>query len=103
MIPLLDQMPDLTPWEMTLWSAFSTLSNRRQSGFGISPIAYQDIIIFLDESRIVDLEIREDYGHFISFLDNAFLKRKNEEHEKKRTQPKPPAAGRQPALPPPRR
>jgi len=101
--PFFSEMPELTYWEMTLWQAFSKLSNRRQSGFGLSPISYQDIILFLDQNRISDPEIREDYEHFISFLDNEFLKRKNEEHEKKRSQPKLPAAGRQPALPPPRR
>jgi len=102
--PFFSEMPELTPWEQTLWLAFTKLANRRQSGMGLSPIAYQDIILFLEENWVFDQEIREDYEHFISFLDNEFLKRKNDELEKKRSKPKPvaPPPMRRPGLPPPR-
>jgi len=86
-IPLMRAMPDLTFWEVTMWNAFSMLSNRRQSGMGISPIAYQDIITFLNEEQIFDYEVRDTYKHFIIFLDNHFIEIKSDEGKRKRSQP----------------
>lgn len=77
-------MPELDFWESRYWSAFAYLSNRRQVGMGLSPLSYQDIILYLEEERIYDSEIRSAYKKWISFIDNEYIRSKTEENKKRK-------------------
>lgn len=67
----------------------------------LSPISYQDIVLYLDEEHIHDFEVREAYKRWISFLDNEYLKSKSEEQKNKRKKTLP-KMNRQQMLPFPR-
>ena len=65
---------------------------------GLSPISYQDIILYLNEEAIYDFEVRAAYRHWIAFMDNEYLKSKNEEQMNMRSKASP-KAKKQQALP----
>jgi len=87
-LPAIDDMPDLPSDAAQFWIAFIELSGSRESGFDAGPIHYRTITDWLNENGIHDEDERQEYRHFINFIDNLFLKDHRERVEIERNKKK---------------
>ena len=76
-IPELQNKPDLFDSAIPYLNAFHALSTSRQIGFGIGFIPYSEIYTYLNENNIYDIDDREDYYHFIKFIDVIYVQISN--------------------------
>ena len=72
-ITALASKPELRIDLIPAWHAFIELHNRRQFGMNPNPLAYGDIVRWLDENRFFDLEARDILRESVIFLDNTWL------------------------------
>jgi hypothetical protein len=76
-------MPSLFEDLLLSWEAFWTLTNSRQIGFGgLGPIPFSEIAEYIRFRGIRNVDLQEAMIYNIRYLDNEFLKLKEEKEEK---------------------
>jgi hypothetical protein len=73
-VKALDDRPELFPDLVCYWKAFNELHKARPVAAAPTPIPIPDILAWLTIFDIRGAEARQDYYHFISVLDSAWLK-----------------------------
>jgi hypothetical protein len=71
---VLANIPEIWPELKWIWEGFHTLSASRQRGFsGPQPLLLMEILAYAS-GRPWDLDDREEFLHYIQFLDGIFMK-----------------------------
>jgi len=61
-----------------VWSAFQTITTSRQIGFGaVGPLAYRDMLLYLDENGIGDKDERDEMLYLLREMDAEYLHQVN--------------------------
>ena len=61
-----------------VWAAFRALTTSRQIGFGaVGPLAYRDMLLYLDENAITDKDERDDTLYLLREMDAEYLRHVN--------------------------
>jgi len=61
---------------MPYWRAFTVLSTSRESGMGMGHIPYSEIICYINEHRIKNIDDRNTFVNFVQYIDDNFVKLK---------------------------
>lgn len=61
-----------------VWVAFQALTTSRQIGFGVvGPLAYRDLLLYLDENGITEKDERDDMLYLLREMDGEYLRHVN--------------------------
>lgn len=61
-----------------VWSAFQTITTSRPIGFGaVGPLAYRDMLLYLDENGIGDKDERDEMLYLLREMDAEYLHQVN--------------------------
>lgn len=61
-----------------VWAAFQALTTSRQIGFGaVGPLAYRDMLLYLDENGIGDKDERDEMLYLLREMDAEYLHQVN--------------------------
>lgn len=61
-----------------VWAAFQALTTSRQIGFGaVGPLAYRDMLLYLDENDIGDKDERDEMLYLLREMDAEYLHQVN--------------------------
>jgi hypothetical protein len=87
-------MPTLYPDLICFWNAYATLSGSRSIGMAAGMIPFSEIRSYLDEKNICGEEERDEWIHWIQFIDAEFMaeaksKEKSSSTPQKNQHPKP--------------
>jgi hypothetical protein len=68
--------PDFYDWMKPYFKCFSTLSGRRSNGMTINPIAFSEIVKYVE---IYEPDEPERFIEFVSLIDNIFVEVKSKQ------------------------
>ncbi len=72
------EQPEVPEHLAHVWAAFQVLTTSRQIGFGaVGPLAYRDMLLYLDESGIGDKDERDDMLYLLREMDAEYLRHVN--------------------------
>lgn len=73
--PVLDSAPILYSDLKWVWDAFQQLSAGRQRGYAsLQPLLFSEVAAYATYYYIRDPDEREEFYHFIRFMDQIFMK-----------------------------
>ena len=80
--------PELEGWDSFYMRSFDDLNTCRNSGFGLSPIAWTDILTYAVHKEL-DKDLQEAFIQIIRQMDQSFMEYQTEKSEKsKKSKPK---------------
>ena len=88
-IPILDEKPEIPSHLIWVWDFFLSLgATRHNTGYGLLPITYQEILALVSLQGICYSEDIEELLFFIPALDAEYVEYKRVEQERKAPKPK---------------
>ena len=82
-IPALDKEPEIYPSLVEHWRCFNTLNTSRQMGFSSGYIKYSDIILYMNELKMIGVENRIEFLEKVQTIDNLYMSEKDKQNPKR--------------------